>query len=418
MAQMREAAAGELDVLVVGSANTDFLVRAASLPRPGESVLGDSFQEEPGGKGANQAAAAVAARAGADERALTILLDALTAIGVLRKRDGAWQTEPSAAELLARDRPGSVLPMVLHSAQLWRRWGELTRLVAGPRPEEQADEASLRSFIGAMHVIAEPQAARIVSLAAPGGARRLLDVGGASGTYTLAFLAASPALRATLFDRPPVVEMARERIGRAGLLDRVTLVAGDFYEDPLPAGHDLVFVSAIIHQNTPDENVALFRQAFAALEPGGRLVIRDHVLSEDRTEPKSGALFAVNMLVAETGGELLHAGGDRGRPHRGRVHAGAAAAPRYADGRPRRGVQGGLRPERCGSSDDRKLRASSTDTRGANRARPHLPETTSRPRAAASSWARAMPPPCPCSTCFCCGSCSSRASSRREGPAA
>lgn len=267
--------------LLMTGAELDLFTRLAATPLPAPDI---------------------ATRLGADLRALTILLDALSAMGLLVKRDGTYQTEASARELLARDRPGSVLPMVLHSANLWDQWGGLTRLVAGSRAPAQDDEASLRSFIGAMHVIAAPQAAHIVSLVAPGGARRLLDVGGASGTYTLAFLAASPELHATLFDRPPVIEMARERLAGAGVLDRVALVAGDFYADPLPAGHDLVFVSAIIHQNDQAENVALFSKAFAALEPGGRIVVRDHVLDPDRTAPAAAALFAVNMLVVESGG--------------------------------------------------------------------------------------------------------------------
>jgi len=223
-------------------------------------------------------------------------------MGLLLKRDGAYQTEPSASEFLVQDRPGSVLPMILHGVHMWNRWGELTRLVAGPRPAEPEDERGLRAFIGAMHVVGTPQAPRIVSLVEPGAARRLLDVGGASGTYTIAFLAACPEMRATLFDRPPVVEMARTRLAAAGLAGRVTLVGGDYHEDPLPAGHDLAFVSAIVHQNTPAENLALCRKIFAALDPGGRIVVRDHVLSPDRTAPKRGALFAVNMLVAENGG--------------------------------------------------------------------------------------------------------------------
>ena len=244
----------------------------------------------------------IAARIGADLRALTIELDALAAMGLLVKRGDAYLTEPSAAELLASDRPGSVLPMILHNASLWGRWTGLTRAVAGPQPEKKMDEASLLSFIGGMHVIAAPLAARIVELVKPGPSRRLLDVGGASGTYTLAFLAASPEMRATLFDRAPVVELARERLREAGVLHRVTLAPGDFYSDALPGGHDLVFVSAIIHQNDPVQNVDLFRKAFAALEPGGRIVVRDHVLSPDRTAPRSGALFAVNMLTVFGGG--------------------------------------------------------------------------------------------------------------------
>jgi len=80
------------------------------------------------------------------------------------------------------------------------------------------------------------------------------------------------------------------------------LVAGDFYKDKLPTGHDLALLSAIIHQNSPEQNVELYRKIFSALQPEGRLVIRDHVMSSDHTRPTSGALFAVNMLVGTAGG--------------------------------------------------------------------------------------------------------------------
>jgi SAM-dependent methyltransferase len=105
-----------------------------------------------------------------------------------------------------------------------------------------------------------------------------------------------------LFDRPEVVEIARVRLREEGLLSRVRLVAGDFYTDPLPGGHDLVFLSAIIHQNSPEQNEALFKKAFAALDPGGRLIVRDHILEPDRTRPTAGAIFAVNMLMGTAGG--------------------------------------------------------------------------------------------------------------------
>jgi precorrin-6B methylase 2 len=240
----------------------------------------------------------IAERIGDDRRSLTILLDALAAMGLLVKREGSYQTEPSAARFLAADSPDSILPIIQHNIDLWERWGRLTAKVAGTRTPDW----SMAAFIGAMHVIARPLAARIVKLVDPAGARRLIDVGGGSGSYTLAFLEAVPGMRATIFDQPEVIEMARERVGAAGVLGRVTLVAGDFEHDPLPAGHDLALVSAIIHQNSPVENEALFRKVFAALDPGGRVVVRDHVLSPDRTEPRSGALFAVNMLVGTEGG--------------------------------------------------------------------------------------------------------------------
>ncbi len=246
-------------------------------------------------------AEAIARRIKAEPRATAVLLDALAAMEILEKRDGHYRTAPAAA-CLSAETPDSIHPMLLHAAALWARWTTLTRRVGGtPLPERHPDE-SLRAFIGAMHVIGAPQADRIVAAAGATGARNLLDVGGGPATYTAAFLRAEPALVATLFDLPPVIEIARERLAKAGLAARVTLVPGDFEKDDLPPGHDLAWLSAIIHQNSPSQNEALFRRIFHALVPGGRLVLRDHVMEPDRTRPRAGALFAVNMLVGTSGG--------------------------------------------------------------------------------------------------------------------
>jgi predicted O-methyltransferase YrrM len=196
--------------------------------------------------------------------------------------------------------------MILHAAHLWERWSHLTETVGGSQLSSAApprqDEEGLRAFIGAMHAIAAPMASRVVGAVNPGGARALLDVGGASGTYTIAFLLAAPEMKATLFDRPPVIEMASKRLQEAGMLERTALVAADFNSDNLPAGHDLAFLSAIIHQNSPEQNLRLYQKIFRSLRPGGRIVIRDHIMDPDRTEPLSGAVFAVNMLLATEGG--------------------------------------------------------------------------------------------------------------------
>jgi predicted O-methyltransferase YrrM len=239
-------------------------------------------------------------------RALTVLLDALAAMGLLKKQEGRYQCLPPVSHFLSSDRPDSALPMVLHAAHLWRRWAHLTETVSGVEPRSTAtplqDEGGLRAFIGAMHAIAAPLSSRIVNAVNPGGARALLDVGGASGTYTIAFLLAAPEMKATLFDQPAVIEMARKRLREAGVFERTALVPGDFYIDELPGGHDLAFLSAIIHQNNPEQNLDLYKKVFRSLRPGGRIVIRDHIMDPERTEPLSGAVFAVNMLLATEGG--------------------------------------------------------------------------------------------------------------------
>jgi len=241
-------------------------------------------------------------------RGTVILLDALSALGFLVKKDGRYHTEPAVASMLSAAAPDSILPMVLHMGTVWQNWSQITDIVLGKTtPGLKTEGGALakdnrKAFIGAMHVVASKAAPEIVAAINPGRARRLLDVGGGSGTYTLAMLSAVPEMKATLFDLPPVIEMARDRVQAAAMLDRVELVAGDFYQDELPAGNDLALLSAIIHQNSYAQNEILYGKIYRALDSGGRIVVRDHVMAADRTQPLEGALFAVNMLAGTQGG--------------------------------------------------------------------------------------------------------------------
>jgi len=259
----------------------------------------------------------VASRTGANPRALTILLDALAAMELLVKQEGRYSSPRAISSLLSEKGPESILPMVHHMAHVWQRWSNLTERVKGReepgKPIESQETNQMTAFIGAMHAIAAKLAPGVVAAVNPGTTGNLLDVGGASGTYTLALLRAVPGMRATLFDKPEVIPIARRRLGEAGVLERITLVGGDFYSDEFPPGHDLALISAIIHQNSPGENLDLYRKVSRALVPGGRIIIRDHIMEPDRTRPRDGAIFAVNMLVATRGGntytfEEIHAG--------------------------------------------------------------------------------------------------------------
>ncbi len=255
---------------------------------------------------APRSAPEIAGKIGADPRGLTILLDALAAMGLLSKEKNQYQCPSTVSSLLSKDSPDSVLAMVAHMAHVWQRWSKLTEVVKGSeipgRAPVSQDPEELSAFIGAMDAIAFSLAPRIVAAVEPGQHRKLLDVGGGPGTYTIAFLQAVPQMKATLFDRPVVIEMARQRLAAAGILERANLVGGDFYKDEFPPGHDLALISAIIHQNSPGENLDLYRKVFRALAPGGRIIIRDHIMEPDRTRPRDGAIFAVNMLVATRGG--------------------------------------------------------------------------------------------------------------------
>ena len=154
-----------------------------------------------------------------------------------------------------------------------------------------------------MHVVGSRLAGNIAESVDLSPYKRMLDIGGGSGTYIMAFLTRAPHMTATLLDRPEVVEMGRKRLTDAGLISRVELIGGDYDTDAFPKGHDLVLLSAVIHINSRERNVALFRRIYESLDTGGTLLIRDYFMDSTRTGPPDGAIFAVNMLVATRGGD-------------------------------------------------------------------------------------------------------------------
>ena len=242
-----------------------------------------------------------------DYRATVILLDALAAMKLLDKSNNKYSVPAPVAELLTEQGPNSILAMVRLQGNSLRRWVQLSRVTRSGAPAEQkpsirgaaADQAA---FIGALDNFSAPAAAKVVEQLQPLKFNHLLDIGCASGTWTIAFLQAVPDAEATLFDLPEVIPMAKRRIAKAGMTDRVSFVPGDFYTDDLPTGADFVWLGAIAHQNSRKQNQTLFAKIHAALRADGVVVLRDVVMDESRTEPEAGALFAVNMLVATEAG--------------------------------------------------------------------------------------------------------------------
>jgi len=257
------------------------------------------------GEGAT--AAAAAARMHTDERATEMLLNAMAALGLLEKRDGVFHHTAVSARYLAAGSPDDARGAMMHLAHLWPRWSTLTDCVrAGTSVARSAPRAGqdawTEPFIAAMHRNARERAPHVVGAVGATGVRRMLDVGGGSGAYSIAFALANPELKADVLDRPEVLGIAQRHIGQAGLADRVTTRPGDLRGDDLGSGYDLVLVSAICHMLGPAENQDLLRRCREALAPGGRLVIQDFILEEDKTTPKMAALFSLNMLVGTEGG--------------------------------------------------------------------------------------------------------------------
>ncbi len=242
-----------------------------------------------------------------DIRALTRLLDAMIVFGFLQKENKLYSLTPEGTWLSA-DHPETIVPMIQHMNELWDMWSHLTTSIQqGKSPEHipvsKKDEDALNAFIGAMHVIGKKLSTDIAENLDLSSYHKLLDIGGASGTYTISFLQKNPDMTSVIFDLQQVLPLAEARLAESGIQDRVELVGGDFYTDPMPGECDLALLSAIIHQNSPVQNIELYQKIHDALEPGGTLMIRDHIMDEDRTSPPAGAVFALNMLVATPGGD-------------------------------------------------------------------------------------------------------------------
>ena len=257
--------------------------------------------------GEGAAATEAALKLGTDPRATEMLLNALVAVGALSKRDAVFHCTVESKAL------GPARPGLLHMVHLWDTWSSLSECVKSGRAvrsrgPEGFPEARTRAFIAAMHARARDSAQETVRLSGIRDARRMLDVGGGSGAFSIAFAKACPDLRAEILDLGAVVPLAEDYIREAGLQDRVRVRPGDMRTAEFGEGFDLVLLSAVCHMFSEDENRALIQRCAEALVPRGHLVIREFILQEDRTGPPHAALFALNMLVGTEHGNTYTEG--------------------------------------------------------------------------------------------------------------
>ena len=258
--------------------------------------------------GRSQSSTALAKRLKVNERGLDRLMNALCALGLLKKNRGLFSNTQFSTRHLVKGKPG-YMGGLAHTANLWSSWSTLPRAVrhggaVRRRPTGDGSAAeNVRGFIAAMHRRASSQAAAVVRLLDLSSTRRTLDLGGGSGAFSIALVRAKKDIQATVFDRPAVIPLTRAYVREARLAARFKYVSGDFHNDAIGSGYDLILLSAVVHMNSVSANLKLFKKCAAALNPGGRLVVLDHIMNADRTKPAAGAIFAMNMLVNTPSGD-------------------------------------------------------------------------------------------------------------------
>ena len=249
----------------------------------------------------------VAAQCGWEPRAARMLLDALVALGLAGKTDGRYRNTALASACLVPGQRGYQGHIVAHLQDTMAGWLHLAdalRTGTGVEPDRsERSPEEVRSFILGMKDIARTSAQEVLNAVEVSPYKHLLDVGAGPATYTIAFLQAHPRMKATVFDRPEVIQHAREQVEFAEVGQRVKFVSGDLTKDAFGADYDLVLVSNTIHSFGPDANRRFIRKCYDAMCPGGLLIIKDFLVANDRSGPAFSLMFALHMLVATGEGD-------------------------------------------------------------------------------------------------------------------
>jgi len=250
----------------------------------------------------------VAERCGLDVRGARLLLDACVAVELLQKAGELYRNSPEADAFLVPGARGDLTGAIRYNRDVYGAWGKLPEFARTGRPVESpqlhlgADDARTRAFVMSMHGRALGIGQAVVPSLDLSGVRHLLDVGGGPGTFAALIARAHPSITCTVIDLPPIVKIAEELLAQQGVGDRVHTIAGNYHEVAFPENQDAVLFSGVLHQESAESIQRLLRRAYAALAPGGRVMVLDLMTDMTHANPPFSALFAVNMALTTDAG--------------------------------------------------------------------------------------------------------------------
>jgi predicted O-methyltransferase YrrM len=264
--------------------------------------------------GDGMTASQIAEALGLDARAIPDFTDALVALDLLDREgegtDALYRNTEVGAVFLDKASPayiGGILEMA--NARLYGFWGDLTEALKTGKPQNEvkhtgramfeelySDEARLEQFMNAM---AGTSAGPFMALAEKFDFSKyetLCDAGGATGQLSIIVANRHPHMRCTSFDLPVVEPIATRGIEAAGLSDRVKVVGGDFFADPLPNA-DVITMGLILHDWNLENKKHLVKAAYDALPEGGAFIAIENIIDDARRENAFGLLMSLNMLI-------------------------------------------------------------------------------------------------------------------------
>ncbi len=259
----------------------------------------------------------LATQLGASEHGLERLLDACVSLGLLQRVSGVYSNTPAAAAYLTSTSPRRLTGYINFSNEImWTLWSKLEDAIReGSHRWVQCfgseghifshffkSEHDKREFLMGMHGFGMISSPMVVAAHDLSRFQKIVDLGGATGHLVIAACERYPTLRGIVFDLAPAMPLAEEIVGQSSVADRIELIAGDFFQDPLPPG-DLYSLGRIIHDWTEEKGLHLLHRIYQALPSGGAVLLAEKILWEDKLGPRWAQMQSLNMLTCTEGKE-------------------------------------------------------------------------------------------------------------------
>jgi hypothetical protein len=252
---------------------------------------------------------------GLHERSARDFLDALVSLGMLEREEGCYSNTPATGHFLDRNKPsyiGGLLEMF--NRRLYRFWGALTEALRTGKPQNEivhggpdlfasiyGDPAALEGFLSAMTGLSLAAAHRLTDLVPWEEHDTVIDIGAAQGCVPVVLAQRHSHLTGGGFDLPSVKPVFENYVRAQGLSGRLRFYPGDFFRDPLPSA-DVLIMGHILHDWDLATRRTLIEKSFAALPKGGRLIVYDMMLDDERRRNAAALLMSLNMLIETPAG--------------------------------------------------------------------------------------------------------------------
>ena len=249
----------------------------------------------------------LAERTGISRRRLRILADAMVVLGFVERHGESYQNAPIAATFLTGHTPADLRPFL----RFWNRlsyptWTKLEDAIRTGQAQSTLDlpEEAQRIFSEGVEAIQAAPAQALPSTYDFSRHQRILDLGGGTGSWLTAILRQYSGLEGTLFELPSAAAVARGHLASDPATEQVKVVEGDFFNDPIPAGHDVVLIANVVHLISPERILELLRRTRRDVPEGARLLLVDFWTDATHTEPAFAALIAGEFLVITGEGDV------------------------------------------------------------------------------------------------------------------